>query len=245
MNPILLPIYGPVSIQAWGFMIVLGLLITTYLMRRDPSKDMTDDQLYTLITGCIIWGVIGCRLLYIVTTPDMTLWDRVFSLSGGAILGGIIADILFIVWYAKHIGKPAFKVLDFVGLYTPFLYSFGRIGCFFAGCCYGAPTTIAWAVTYTHPESAAPLCVALHPSQLYSSASLAVIFIFLYWIRPRLSHSGQLISLSVFLMSMERFVNDFFREEHGSGLISQMQWLALGMAVLSAIMFVAVSCKRR
>lgn len=241
-------------------MIVIGLLVSMLLMRRDPYKFLTDEQLYGLITGCIVSGIAGCRILFILTTPDITLWETIFSLSGGAILGGVIAIILFVLWFAWHTYQPAgrksahtelievseraLQILDLVGLYGPLIYTFGRTGCFFAGCCYGLPTTLPWAVTYTHEESAAPLCIALHPSQLYSAASLLVIFLFLYWIRPKLKHPGQLIALSVFLLSVERFVNDFFREEHGIGLISPMQWIAVAMAAVSAMMFL-ITARRK
>ncbi len=234
-------IYGPVSIQVWGFMIVLGLVTATYLMRKDPYKFLTDEQLYGAISGAILSGLIGCRLLYIFTTPDLSWRESIFSFSGGAILGGIIAIVLFIVWFSHSVRKPVLKVLDMVGLYGPLVYAFRRIGCFFAGCCYGLPTSLPWGVTYTHEESVAPVCIALHPSQLYSAASLAAIFGLLYWLRPRLKQPGQLIALSIFLLSLERCVNDFFRAEHGAAFISPMQWIALSLMGISLAGFVVAS----
>ena len=57
----------------------------------------------------------------------------------------------------------------------------GRLGCFFAGCCYGRPTDVPWAVTFTNRYAAhnvgTPLNVPLHPTQLYEAGAELLILV--------------------------------------------------------------------
>ena len=59
----------------------------------------------------------------------------------------------------------------------------GRLGCFAAGCCYGKPTDVPWAVVFTNPLAAAnvgtPLGIPLHPTQLYEAGAELLILILL------------------------------------------------------------------
>ena len=61
------------------------------------------------------------------------------------------------------------KCADIAAVSLPLGHFLGRIGCFFAGCCYGKTCDLPWAVTFNDPESLAqPLHVPLHPTQLYA-----------------------------------------------------------------------------
>ena len=53
---------------------------------------------------------------------------------------------------------------------------FGRLGCFFAGCCYGAPCSGPFCITFSDPHSLAPLGVPLFPTQLMESGGEFLIF---------------------------------------------------------------------
>jgi phosphatidylglycerol:prolipoprotein diacylglycerol transferase len=61
-----------------------------------------------------------------------------------------------------------------------------------AGCCYGRPTNVAWAITFTDPAAnfnvGTPLNVALHPTQLYESAAGLFILIALLLLEKRPGH---------------------------------------------------------
>ena len=73
----------------------------------------------------------------------------------------------------------------------------GRLGCFAAGCCWGKPTHVPWAVTFTDVYAAravgTPLDTPLHPTQLYESLATFLIFAFLLWLAPRKRFHGQVV----------------------------------------------------
>lgn len=135
-------------------------------------------------------------------------------------------------------------MFDLLAIYAPLAQSIARIGCFVAGCCYGAPSTLAWAVQ----PAGAPFCMRLHPTQLYSSISLLLIFLFMRFVATQLcSKPGQLVTLYLILASMERFTVDFWRGDRvffkyaPLSILSVHQWIALGIAVIALITFIGIT----
>jgi phosphatidylglycerol:prolipoprotein diacylglycerol transferase len=117
---------------------------------------------------------------------------------------------------------------------------FGRIGCFFAGCCYGKYCDLPWAVTFNHHDSLAPTGIPLHPTQLYEALGNLAIFLFLFFFRKRKKHDGQLFWLYVLIYGITRsFIETFradFRGEFFYGVLSISQVVGGFMAVVSLIM---------
>jgi phosphatidylglycerol:prolipoprotein diacylglycerol transferase len=117
-----------------------------------------------------------------------------------------------------------------------------RVGCFFAGCCHGAPTGVPWAVVYPDVSAAAHAFgsgVAVHPSPLYEAALLLAIAGFLAF-RERLPRPDRVqvldAALAVVLYLAGRFALDFTRGDavRHAGLATT-QWLALGLLILGAV----------
>ncbi len=239
MSPTLFPIYGSLGIKSYGFCIAVGVLLVTYLALRDPRRKrlLTTDQFLSLLSWTIIAGTLGGWIMAIITEHPQTI-EEVFS-AGLSILGCVIGIFLFLLWYLHANKLPLLPILDLFGTYVALAQSFGRVGCFFAGCCYGLPATVSWAVTYSDTESYAPTCVPLHPSQLYSAGVLFLIFLFIYgYLRHVLKKPGQLMSSYLLLISIERFCTDYFRTDHGTGLIGVNQWIAIGLGTVGATILV-------
>lgn len=117
---------------------------------------------------------------------------------------------------------------------------FGRMGCFFAGCCYGRVCDFPWSVKFTHPDSLAPIGIPLHPTQLYSSLNNLMIFIVLWYFRRRKKYDGQLFLIYVSLYGITRSFLEVFRgDDRGDFLfeiLSVSQVLGLSMAGIAFIM---------
>lgn len=101
----------------------------------------------------IIGGISGAKLLYlIVDFPNLIASPETALLrlaSGGAIFyGGLIGGILggYLYTHVYHL-----NAIEFFDIAVPCLalaQAFGRIGCFFNGCCYGIPYNGPGAVHY-------------------------------------------------------------------------------------------------
>ena len=256
MPPILLHIYGPIAIHSFGLMIMLGLIVTLYLLHHDKplTKLISHNQLGTIFQISFIAGIIGGRSWFLITNPSIiTHWTDCFTVWAGglSILGAVIAIITTLFTYFYYTKLPALKILDRIALYTPLLQSISRLGCFFAGCCYGQPTNLPWGVVYKHFDSLAPLHVTIHPTQLYSSLFLACIFIIMLCFDRYYQHkkSGQMLALYIMLISLDRFLIDFLRDDQeffvqpglfGTLSIQQALALCLFIGAFTMISFITI-----
>lgn len=248
INPVLLHLWGPFTIHAYGFCISLGILIALYLLHKDPKaqKIICKNDLATALQYMILSGYVGGRLFCLVNEYHvyndysffLKFWEPGFSILGTIIS---IAIVMFVfLWYKKI---PILLYSDRIAIYAPLVQSFGRLGCFFAGCCYGQHTSFWWSVTYTHLEHMAPLGISLHPTQLYSSFLLLIIFLILYfYIQHIVKKSGMILCAYLILTSIERFLVDFLRWDRtwwtSSGLFSHLstnQWIALALCFCATL----------
>jgi phosphatidylglycerol:prolipoprotein diacylglycerol transferase len=126
---------------------------------------------------------------------------------------------------------------------------FGRLGCFFAGCCYGKETSLPWGVLFSDSDSLAPLNVPLHPTQLYEAATSLAIFFFLKWKENRKTFEGQIFWLFLLLYSSTRILVEMLRgDPRGSlfhGLLSTSQEIGIFLAFLSLFMLFYLKKKQR
>jgi len=257
MNPVLLHIYGPLSIHAYGLCIAVGGLISFVLLSKDSKMNSlaSAQTMTTLLQIILCSGFLGGRIVDMLSQPD-PLQDPLFLFRfwepGLSILGAIIGTTVSLVAYLSYKKIPLMPLLDRIALYAPLAQSFGRLGCFFAGCCYGLPATHWFSVTYVHPNNLAPLHCALHPSQLYSSLLLLCIFLFLYFVaQHKTKKTGLLLFYYLFLTGIERFLIDFIRwdrisitEPYLLSFFSLHQWIAISICSF-AILGIFFISKRR
>jgi phosphatidylglycerol:prolipoprotein diacylglycerol transferase len=131
----------------------------------------------------------------------------------------------------------------------PLAHAVGRLGCFLAGCCYGAAHDLPWAVTYTDPAAAdlngTPLGRPLHPTQLYEALLELGNFAVVTWVWRRAPRSWAPVATWLGLYGAERFALEFLRgDPRGAWLgLSTSQWLALAM--LGAALWLLATIARR
>lgn len=253
----ILNVFGPISIQTYGVCIAMGVLVAIFMALKDiaTQKIITKNDLFSLVNLAIISGVIGGRLLYLAVDDDaIGNWYDAFALwdGGFSVLGAMIAIILCVVWHAWYHNISPLYLFDLVGLYGPLVQAFGRMGCYFAGCCHGTPTTLPWGITYTDPLSYAPLCTRLHPTQLYNVLALLILFFSLKFLtHAKHLPSGLLFCISLVGISFIRFFTDFWRGDRilisniGGWWISGHQIISLGLMFLFCIGAIVILVRKR
>lgn len=213
----LLHIYGPIGVYSYGLVIAVGLFIFTVLIKRNKVfQTLGLESIYAeALFFSIIGALVGGRLVFMISHPQeiTSLFDFCAVWQGGySILGNIFGVLVALPAFLWYHGKPIIKTLDIAAIYIPLLQSISRLGCLAAGCCYGTPTTVPWAIRYQDPESVAPLCVYLHPTQLYSSLLLFIIFLLMFfYLQKRFRVPGQLTCSYLALVALERCIVDFWR----------------------------------
>jgi phosphatidylglycerol:prolipoprotein diacylglycerol transferase len=246
MYPILFQ-FGGFSVYAYGFFITMGFVITLILASlkiRKSKAGISFGNLVDLFFYTVLSAIIGSRALFILIHFDDYRQNpmQIFKIWEGGLVfyGGLLLSIVVSLWYLRWHRLPIWKVADLISPLIALGLFFGRIGCFFAGCCYGKETSLPWGVIFKHPDSLAPLNRTLHPTQLYDAANGLAIFFFLTWMEKRKTFDGQIFWLLLFLYAMTRFLIETLRGDprgflFGS-LLSTSQGIGIPLAIFSLFM---------
>lgn len=257
MHPRLLHIYGPIWIHSYGAMIALGFLTFLYFSLRHSTRKryISTENYFNMVFVGLMGALIGGRLLYIFTNIHEFKNSPIevfFPWIGGfVVLGSIIGVLITVPLYLAHKKIPILPMLDLAALYAPLMHSIARLGCLFAGCCYGDATTSCLAITFTNAYSAAPLHIPLHPTQLYMSLASLFIFIFLQLLWKALhKKAGSILFLFLLCENFSRFFIDFWRGDRHLITIreitlSHAQWFSLIGLAISGACFIWILAKRR
>ncbi|MBW1677106.1 MAG: prolipoprotein diacylglyceryl transferase [Deltaproteobacteria bacterium] len=246
MYPVLFRI-GPFTLHTYGVFIAMAFLSAIALALREARREDEDaNKILDLCFYMLVAAIVGSRTLYVLinwSTFRHDPFEIVRIWQGGLVFyGGFIGALLTALWYMRRKGLPLLKTADIMAPSIAFGLFVGRIGCFFAGCCYGKTCDLPWAVIFTHPESLAPKGVPLHPTQLYSSLNGLFIFFVLVGIRRIKGFEGQIFWTYVLLYSVTRSIIEHFRgDERGmfvEGMFSTSQLIGLIMAVIAIAMMI-------
>ena len=233
---------GPVTIHMYGLMIALGFLISYYLcVYRGRRRGLSEDILWGILCCAIVGGLIGTRLLYyIVELPAIfkdpsILWD--FK-NGYVVYGGIIGGVLAGFLYCRKKKVSFLKYFDLVMPAVALAQGLGRLGCFFAGCCYGRETDAWYGITFRNSKFA-PNNVKLIPTQLISSAGDFLICGILLFYAARNPRDGRVASAYLVLYGIGRFAVEFLRNDYrGSiGWMSTSQIISIGIVAGGALLY--------
>ena len=238
MHPVLFE-YGRITLYTYGLFVALAFIAGLWLAGREAERRGLDPRMVQDLGFLVlIAAILGARLFFVLIEwrhfVDHPL--QVFEIWKGGLVfyGGFTAAILAGVLYVRAKELPTWDVGDLAVPSLALGQALGRLGCFFAGCCFGAECDLPWAVTFSDPRSLAPLGVALHPSQLYAAAANLVIFAVLYWgVRLRQSSSGQVLGSYLVLYPTTRFLLEFLRDDPRGALGGLSTSQALGIPLLA------------
>jgi phosphatidylglycerol:prolipoprotein diacylglycerol transferase len=248
VHPILFEL-GPITIYSYGILLAAAYLLGLWMAaRRARQAGLDANRVLDLGIWVIIAALVGAKaLLFIVDFEQFTRsWQDFTTLlrSGGVFYGGLIAAVVVCIYQLRKHRLPLWTSGDMFAPGIALGYMVGRLGCLAAGCCYGRPTDVPWAVTFTDPVAnlnvGTPLNVPLHPTQLYESlAGLAILVVLLAIERRGRAFAGRTFWLFVLLYAVSRFVIEFFRgDDRGLvlGILSTSQFISVLLAPLSLVM---------
>ncbi len=157
-----------VTVKSYGLMMVIGFLAAVYVLRRlarrisENPDYITNAALYSLISG-----VIGARIFYVVHYFDQFKGNlaSTFAIWNGGLefLGGVALAIIVLLIYLYRQKLFVARYFDMLVIGVMIGLSFGRIGCFMNGCCFGAPTDSVCAISFPYGSFS-------YESQVYPNA---------------------------------------------------------------------------
>lgn len=226
----------------YGLMIGIGILCAFFTLffltkKKGISERFSDFLFYSGVVSIFIgfgFASLFQSVYNYVKSPSLG-----FRLGGGmTFIGGLIGGVAcFLCIYAfmrKRYEERLYQVISLLPCSILIAHAFGRIGCFFAGCCYGKETDGPLGVKF--PDLPNPV----HPTQLYEAAFLFALFAvcFLLILKKDFKHN---MSLYLIAYGVFRFFIEFLRgDERGAlvGAISPSQFWSVFMVLAGiAIIF--------
>jgi phosphatidylglycerol:prolipoprotein diacylglycerol transferase len=244
---------GPITIYSYGVLLAASYLLGLWLaMHRAKQWGLDPTRVLDLGIYIIIAALVGAKLLLLVVDFDQfsTSPEDLLSLarSGGVFYGGLILAVVVAFWYIARHRMPFWTTCDVFAPGIALGHVTGRLGCLAAGCCYGRPTDVGWAITFTNPLAAAnvgtPLGIPLHPTQIYEAgAELLILLALLATEKRGRPFAGRTFWAYMFLYAVSRYIIEIYRGDP-RGLVfgvSTSQFISLVLAPLSIVMLVWLS----
>jgi phosphatidylglycerol:prolipoprotein diacylglycerol transferase len=244
---------GPVTVYTYGVLLAASYLLGLRLaMWRAKRWGLDSNRVLDLGSYIIIAALVGAKLLLLIVDFDQFRGSPgdLLSLarSGGVFYGGLILAVVVAFWYiAKH-QLPFWRTCDVFAPAIALGHVTGRLGCMAAGCCYGRPTDVPWAVTFTNPLAASnvgtPLGIPLHPTQLYEAGAELLILIALLTTERRGRYfAGRTFWAYMFMYAISRYVIEIYRGDPRGEMFgfSTSQFISLVLAPLSLGMLIYLS----
>ena len=241
MKPVLFEFYF-VKIYGYGLMITIGIIAALFLLSyRSKKKQYSEDNIWDMAILVIICGIIGGKLMYIITDIKYIIEQPSVLKNignGFVIYGAIFGGILAVHLYSKKKDWNTLSILDLATPSLPLAQGFGRIGCFLAGCCYGRATSLPIGVEFRN-SLFAPANVHIHPTQIYSSVFDFTLAFFLLWYDRRERKNGRVFSLYLIVYSIGRFLIEYLRDDpRGSvSIFSTSQFISLFIVIIGVLIF--------
>ena len=234
---------GPFTVHGYGLMIAIGVFAALFIAeRRAPKNGMDEEEIFPLTMYCVITGILGAKVMFCIQGWRSFIKDPLSMLgsSGLVVYGGIIGGIVCAIFYCKVKKLSFWDCFDIALPSVAVAQGFGRIGCFLAGCCYGAETKAWYGVAFSH-SNYAPNGVKMIPTQLISSAGMFLIAFALFWYAYYAKKAGQVGAAYMVLYSIGRFCVEFLRGDLARGKVgalSTSQFISIFIVVIGVVLWV-------
>lgn len=226
INPVIVQI-GPVALRWYGLMYVVGIVIGLWAIRHYTArKGITANTVYRILWWCVVAGLIGGRLYFVVQQPNfvsyylaqpqhiLATWE-----GGMAFFGAIFLVIPTIFWRSRVERINPLVAIDAGVLFAIVGQIFGRIGNLINGDIIGFRSTLPWSTVYQNPNSFACLNVAantcnvpVQPAAGYELLSNIVVMILMFYLAYRLRRPGVLMLVYLYAYVITQFLLFFVRD---------------------------------
>jgi len=254
MYPILFEVFGR-PVGTYGIFMLLGAVAAWFLVKLLDKTKNKDVPLVFLM--CICGGFIGAFLLRPITKiPELIInweyfqqmpYEAVITFLFGEIVfyGGLIGGVIAMLLFCR---KYSIRVLPMVDLFAPALavaHGFGRLGCFFGGCCYGIQVhpSHPFAAIYPPISTITPAGIPLLATQLIEATSLFVIAVILVFVYKKTAGTGLAVCTYGILYSILRFTLEFYRGDAARGVygwFSTSQYISMVLFAASIVFLMLI-----
>lgn len=219
----------------YGIMIALGL-VCCFLMLSILGKRIGMER--ASLDFYEMTGIAAVALGFLSATIFQYFYDLIkygsASFGNMTFLGGLIGGVLTFMLITKFFAKPEvkkdiFKLLQIAMPCILIAHAFGRLGCFFAGCCYGIETDGPLGIVFRDGSSSGSVL----PTQLFEAVFLFILFaITVLFVYKKVPYNVVIYAVTY---SVFRFTLEFFRGDSRGEImpgISPSQFWCIFMFIL-------------
>ena len=246
---------GPINISLYSLCILVGIILAFILIRKESKIfNIKDDFISNLIFWCVIYGIVGARIYYVLFNLDYYMHSPIEIIkvwNGGlAIHGGIIAGLITLIYFCKKEKISIIKILDIscIGLIVG--QACGRWGNFFNMEAYGSEVTRGFLENLHLPEFIINgMHIGghyYHPTFLYESLFCVLGLIIMLLIRriPKIKQ-GMIISFYLVWYGILRYFIEGLRTDSLMlGSIKVAQLVSILFILLGIIGFILSIIKK-
>lgn len=237
MHPTLLHI-GSLTIPTFGLLAAIGLMLAlAFSLRTAALVGIHPDRLWNAALFAIIAAFVLSRLLLVATNLHTFFVYPILLLMVPSLtpLGLLLTTIATAIYLRTH-QLPFLATLNAWAPCAALAWAFIALGHFAEGTDSGLPSSLPWALPNVPGAG-----FREHPVTLYITlAALLITFLSYRHLRNRRQNTA---ALTLLLSGLAQFFLTFLRqpefEDNAIGtLLDPIQWLAIGMIVLAAVLFI-------
>ncbi len=219
----------------YGVLIGTGFILALFFaIKLCEIKGLDPELPYDLLWWVFPFSIIGARLYYVAFNNVTPFFWRAFAIWDGglAIYGGIIGGFIGLVICCKIKKVDLLKVCDIVAPGLVLGQALGRLGCIFAGCCYGVEVQNAALRWF-------PIAINVHgdyhfATNFYESILNFILFFVLIWLVRKINMKGLVVAVYLVAYGVYRYFLEFFRDD------SQLLLTSFGMPVSQLVSVISV-----
>lgn len=222
--------------------LVVSILFALFFMfsRYQVNKyfDVIILSLFGMILCARLFGILSRVLYFLIEYGEFKLIESIKQ-SGIVFFGGLIGYILCAKLLCKFKNRRFEEISDVIALIVPLFHFFGRLGCFYTGCCYGKASNLLF--TMPCKVIGAETLEYRIPVQLYEAGFEMLLFIFLLvsYITKKYRQQ-ELLYVYLLLYSIWRFIIEFFRDDTMRGVYFVLSF----SQIISVLIFIYVAYKK-
>ena len=221
-----------INFPIYGIFILLSIISAMIFNYIFLKKQNIEKRIILLSFILIFTFTLTGGLIFTMITHHST---KVIGLSS---YGGAIGLIISVLIFSKIYNEKQNEFYTSYILNLPLMYSISKLGCFFAGCCYGIPYNGIFNITYVNRE-----IYNVFPIQLLETISFMIIFIICITINKK--EKTYIKEITILLSAITKFSLDFLRNSHINKIISLNQFISLLFIIISiAIIIKKVQAKK-
>lgn len=235
-----------IEVPSYTLMVICGVIAGyAVIARRGAIYSIPSDEVASTYILASVGAFLGGKAMFMLQglpvfigrllRGDITIIQYAEQ-AGLVFYGGMLGCLLFVWLASRAFGTSFWAASDTVLPALPLAQSFGRVGCFMVGCCYGVPSDFGFDMS---ASNIAPPGVTLFPVQLAESVCTLVLFFVLYHMGRVRRAPGQMLGTYLLWYGAARFALEFFRYDSVRGFIgifSVSQWISIGAAVCGVIL---------